>query len=245
MTGDAPEVRIGVAGAAGRMGTAIVRLLASAPGVRLGSALVRAGGGAEGRDAGALADARPQGVVATTHIASFIAAADVLIDVSTGAARPLARAARRGGRPLVVGASGLDAAAEAELATTSKRVPVVRVANGSLGIAILDLLVKRAAVALGDSFDAEIVEFHHRRKIDSPSGTALAIGATLARARGLRLHDVAVRGRDGHTGRRTRWVFPRSAAATRRSSIARSFWATARRSCFSTEASAARCSPRA
>jgi len=122
----------------------------------------------------------------------------VLVDFSAPAAlqASLARAVAAG-IPLVIGTTGLDASADAEIAEASRQVAVLRAANTSLGVALMADLVERAARVLGDEWDIEILEMHHRMKADAPSGTALALGEAAARGRGVTLGDHGERGRDG------------------------------------------------
>ncbi|MDP9086625.1 MAG: 4-hydroxy-tetrahydrodipicolinate reductase [Pseudomonadota bacterium] len=123
---------------------------------------------------------------------------DVLVDFSAPAAlqASIARAVTSG-IPILIGTTGLDSSADAEIAEAACRVAVLRAANTSLGVALLADLVERAARVLGDGWDIEILEMHHRMKADAPSGTALALGEAAARGRGLVLADLSERGRDG------------------------------------------------
>ena len=123
---------------------------------------------------------------------------DVLIDFSAPEAlqASLARAVAAG-MPLLIGTTGLEPGADAEIAEAATRIAVLRAANTSLGVALMADLVERAARALGDGWDIEILEMHHARKADAPSGTALALGEAAARGRGVTLADHSDRGRDG------------------------------------------------
>ncbi len=183
----ADTVALAVSGALGRMGRAVVEAAGEAPGARLVARFDREDAkGLEGR-------------------AAALAAADVVIDVSTpAAAAALAAAAAGAGRPaLVIGTTGLSPEQEAAVARAAERVAVLRSGNFSLGINLLLGLVERAARALGpEAWDIEIFEAHHRRKVDAPSGAALMLGEAAARGRGVALDAVADRGRDGITGPR-------------------------------------------
>jgi 4-hydroxy-tetrahydrodipicolinate reductase len=123
---------------------------------------------------------------------------DVLVDFSAPAALQLSIArAVASGTPIVIGTTGLDASADAEIADAARRVAVLRAANTSLGVALMADLVERAARVLGESWDIEILEMHHRMKADAPSGTALALGEAAARGRDVSLGEHSERGRDG------------------------------------------------
>jgi len=123
---------------------------------------------------------------------------DVLVDFSAPAALQLSLArAVASGTPIVIGTTGLDASADAEIAEAARRVAVLRAANTSLGVALMADLVERAARVLGESWDIEILEMHHRMKADAPSGTALALGEAAARGRDVSLGEHSERGRDG------------------------------------------------
>lgn len=197
-------VRVAVAGAAGRMGRLMVAYLArSGDGLALAGAATRPGSPAVGEDAGMLAGVGPLGVRISGNIGEVVAEADVLVDFTTPEAtlENVAAAVARG-IPMVIGTTGISAAADAEIAHAATRVAVVRTANTSLGVAVMSDLVERAARALSHLYDIEIVELHHRNKIDAPSGTALAFGRAAAKGRGVSLEDMAERVRDGLTGPR-------------------------------------------
>ena len=124
--------------------------------------------------------------------------ADVLVDFSAPAALQASLAqAVMADLPLLLGTTGLDANVDAEIAEAARSVAILRAANTSLGVALMSDLVERAARVLGDGWDIEIIEMHHRQKADAPSGTALALGEAAARGRGIELATHAERGRDG------------------------------------------------
>ncbi len=191
----AEAVRIGVAGALGRMGRAVIAAVEASPEAVLGALCdlpERAGETIEGRTL-ASADA-------------VLADSAVVIDFTTVAASAaLAEAAAARGRPaLVIGATGGAPDADAAIARAAERVAIVRAASFSLGINVLLGLVEQSAGLLGPrDWDVEIFEAHHKRKVDAPSGTALMLGEAAARGRKVLLTDVAERGRDGITGART------------------------------------------
>jgi 4-hydroxy-tetrahydrodipicolinate reductase len=197
-----PPIRIGVGGALGRMGRAIVSAAREREDVTVSLVFDRpelAGQSVEGF-AAPLRDA-----------AAAVAECEVIIDFSTPAAsvalaRACAEAALTGfGPALVIGTTGLSADDHAALAEAAKQITIVHSNNFSVGLNMMLGLVRQAAAALpaGD-WDIEIVEAHHRRKVDAPSGTALTLGAAAAEGRGVNLPDVSERGRDGITGPRAR-----------------------------------------
>jgi 4-hydroxy-tetrahydrodipicolinate reductase len=196
--------RIGVVGAAGRMGRMLLRAVAETEGCKLIGATEAASAPDLGRDLGELAGLAPMGVALTANPMALFAAAEVVIDFTTPAATVKhAEWAAQGHVALVAGTTGLDSAQEAALAAAARHVPLVYAPNMSLGVNLLMALVEEAAKRLPpEMFDIEIVEMHHRAKSDAPSGTALALGRAAAKGRGVELQSVAVRGRDGQTGSR-------------------------------------------
>jgi 4-hydroxy-tetrahydrodipicolinate reductase len=189
--------RIGIAGATGRMGRLLLEEV-PASGAALSGGIGRAGGGA-------LPDgALPKGVPNLPDIAALAQASDVVVDFThAAAAQPHAAALAAAGTAWVLGSSGLSAADEAAVRAAAERIPVVYAANFSAGVNLVLALAERMAAALpADQYDAEIVEMHHRQKVDAPSGTAVGIGRAVAQGRGVRLEDVMESGRDGHTGPR-------------------------------------------
>jgi 4-hydroxy-tetrahydrodipicolinate reductase len=189
------EVRIGVAGARGRMGRAVAAAVGARPGLVLAALFDQPGSEGETLEGGAL----------TSREAALLGC-DVIIDFTTGqASADLARAAaERGGPALVIGSTGFSDAAEAAIEAASARVAIVKSGNYSLGLNVLLGLVAQAARALpARDYDIEVFEAHHRRKVDAPSGTALMLGETAATARGGTLRDMQARVREGLTGPRT------------------------------------------
>ena len=184
-----------VAGASGRMGQALIGLLADHPRLRLGACLERPGHPW-------LAGGGPEGVPVTDDPDHALALAPVVLDFTTPEATlALARVAAARGAVHVIGTTGFSDAQLAELAGIPGGV-TVRAGNMSLGVNLLVQLTRRVAAALGPEFDIEIVEAHHRAKVDAPSGTALMLGEAAADGRGVALSDAAQRGRDGLTGPR-------------------------------------------
>jgi 4-hydroxy-tetrahydrodipicolinate reductase len=195
-------VKIAVLGCAGRMGRAVMAEVLAADGLSLCGGAEAPGHPALGQDLGRLAGAGPIGIEATDG--DVIAAADVVIEFSTPevSLRHAGLSAAHG-TAHVIGTTGLDAEQAAELKQLATRTPIVWAPNMSLGVNLLLGLTEQVAQALGpDAFDIEIVEIHHKHKVDAPSGTALALGEAAARGRGVELAQVAVRGRDGLTGPR-------------------------------------------
>lgn len=196
-----------IVGAGGRMGLAMARLIAqrAVPGLELVAAVDRAGAPLLGQDAGVAAGVPALGVVLGADLAAGLAARpDVAVDFSSPSATA-ATAAQvvAAGVPWVVGTTGLGAAEQAAVAQAAQKIPVVLSANMSLGVNLLYALVAQAARTLaGLRYDCEIVERHHRRKKDAPSGTALYLGEAAAQGFGWNLKDVAVDGRTGIPGER-------------------------------------------
>lgn len=195
--------RIVVAGAAGRMGRALIREVLRAPGLVLSGAFERADSEFIGADAGALAGAGPAGLAVAADAEAALKGAAALIDFTTaGAAAANARAAAAAGAALVLGTTGLSEAEAAEVEKFSRKIAIVRSGNFSLGVNLIAGLVEEAARRLPDEYDIEIFEAHHRDKIDAPSGTALMLGRAAAAGRGCDLEGRAVRARDGAVGPR-------------------------------------------
>jgi len=197
------DIRVAVAGAGGRMGAANIRAIAATPGLKLAAAFDRPGSPAIGKDAAALAGLDAAGILITDDIDAALALADAVIDFTAPAASvALAEKAAAGGLIHIVGTTGCSAADEAAIrAAGGKGARIVKAGNFSLGLNILASLVKEAAAKLAE-WDIEIVEMHHNRKVDAPSGTALMLGEAAADGRNVSLEEHAVRGRDGITGPR-------------------------------------------
>jgi len=199
------ELRIGISGCAGRMGRMLVAEVAATPGCVLAGGADAPGSGGLGKDIGELAGIGTVGLIAGDDVAGLLAASDVAIDFSTPDASvahaALAAIARKA---LVVGTTGLDAQAHAALAAAAARAPILWAPNMSLGVNWLLALVEQTAQRLGEDYDIEIVEMHHRHKVDAPSGTALALGRAAAAGRAVDLAAKSQRSRDGITGPRRR-----------------------------------------
>ena len=197
------EMRLVVAGAAGRMGRMLVQAIHEAPGAILAGALEREGSSAIGQDAGLLAGAGKLGVVITADPLAAMAQADGLIDFSSPAATVASAGVSAQARIVhVIGTTGLSATDIAKIDAAARHAAIVRSGNMSLGVNLLAGLVKKVAQTLGEDFDIEILEMHHRMKVDAPSGTALLLGEAAAAGRAIDLAARSVRARDGHTGAR-------------------------------------------
>jgi 4-hydroxy-tetrahydrodipicolinate reductase len=197
------DMRLIVAGAGGRMGRALTRVISETPGAVLVGALEAPGSEQLGKDAGVLAGLPANGVKLSADLWSLSANADGMLDFTVPAATiaNVAIAAERG-LVHIIGTTGLSDSDDAVIKSVTSRAIVVKSGNMSLGVNLLAALVKRVAQALDESFDIEIVEMHHRAKIDAPSGTALMLGQAAAAGRQITLDQHAVRGRDGITGAR-------------------------------------------
>jgi len=196
-------MKIGIVGAAGRMGRMLVAAVADAQGATLAGG-TEAGSHPEiGADLGALAGISDQGVALSADARALFEVADVVIDFTVPAATAAhAELAAATGTNLVIGTTGLEAPHQEAIARAAEQAAVVQAANYSVGVNLLLGLVEQAARILPDAYDIEVVEMHHRHKVDAPSGTALALGHAAAAGRGVSLDDVAQRVRDGITGER-------------------------------------------
>jgi 4-hydroxy-tetrahydrodipicolinate reductase len=185
------------------MGQIIASVLIDDLEANLVAAMDREGAELLGRDIGALTGGEPSGVCITSDIEEFLRNVEVVIDFSTPAATskllPLCAAQHI---PMVIGTTGLDAASRASLERAAERVPIVFAPNYSQGVNALYFLAARATELLGPSFDAEIVEMHHRNKIDSPSGTAVHLADVVAKAKQLDPERAVTHGRSGLVGAR-------------------------------------------
>jgi 4-hydroxy-tetrahydrodipicolinate reductase len=195
--------RIGVIGCGGRMGRMLIADIVASEGCELAGGAARPGSAPLGRDLGELAGIGRLGIAATEGARQVLRDSDVAIDFTTPEATAAhAALAAELGRPIVIGTTGLSGEQEKAVRRAAERVPIVWAANTSLGINLLFGLVEQVAARLGPEWDIEIVEMHHKGKVDAPSGTALALGRVAASARGVAFEDAAQRGRDGITGPR-------------------------------------------
>jgi 4-hydroxy-tetrahydrodipicolinate reductase len=197
-------MKVGVLGCAGRMGRTVLAEVLASDGLRLMGGVESGGHPALGQDLGLLAGGEPMGVAAVDDDRMVIREADVVIEFSTPEAT-LAHAALAAahGTGHVIGTTGLSSEQTARLREAASDTAILLAPNTSQGVNLLLGLAERVARALDpEAFDIEIVEIHHRHKVDAPSGTALALGEAVARGRDVRLAEAAVRGRDGLTGPR-------------------------------------------
>jgi 4-hydroxy-tetrahydrodipicolinate reductase len=196
-------MKIAVMGAAGRMGRELLRAVSMTPGCSISGATETAGSKSVGTDIGTLIGTDPLGIKVSDDAASVISASDAILDfTSPKATATFAELAARRGIVHVIGTTGFDAASEAALKAAAARAVIIKAGNMSLGVNLLAALTKKVAAVLGADFDIEIVEMHHRMKVDAPSGTALMLGEAAAEGRRVNLAEKAVRARDGHTGAR-------------------------------------------
>jgi len=201
----ASEFLIGVTGAAGRMGAMLMREVIRTEGCALIGATEAPGHEAIGKDAGVFAGVAPLGVAVSDDAERLFSLADAVLDFTAPAATPVhAAMAARFRRVLVLGTTGIQPAQQSAIAEAAKNCAIVQAPNMSVCVTLLMALTERVAQVLGDEYDIEVVEMHHRHKVDAPSGTALGLGRAAAKGRRVALDDVAVRGRDGVTGARKR-----------------------------------------
>ncbi len=196
-------IRIAVTGAAGRMGKALIESISVAEGVTLGAAIERPDSSLLGVDAGELAGVGKNGVTVVADVSAVVADFDVLIDFTA----PQATLANTEvcdahGKAMVIGTTGFDDAQKQQFQQNIARIPVCFASNFSTGVNLSFKLLELAARVVGDYSDIEIVEAHHRHKVDAPSGTALSMGEVVANTLGRDLKEVAVYGREGQEGPR-------------------------------------------
>ncbi len=197
-------MKLAIAGSSGRMGRMLIEAVLASGDCQLVGALDAPGSAALGLDAGAFLG-RPTGVPITADIRLGLQGADAVIDFTRpeGTLAHLAMCREQGVRA-VIGTTGFTAAQKAELAAHAEHLALVFAPNMSVGVNVMLRLLDQAARALGPDYDIEVIEAHHRHKVDAPSGTALAMGEVLARARGVDLDGQGVFARHGHTGERDR-----------------------------------------
>jgi 4-hydroxy-tetrahydrodipicolinate reductase len=198
-------VKIAVTGAAGRMGGRIISIIAGTEGVELAGALEHEGHAAIGKDAGELAGIGALRVNISSDTESVLKAVDLVIDFTfPEVTLPLLKVVASLGKAAVIGSTGFTESERSELEQISAGIPVVFAPNMSMGVNVLFKLVSEAARALGDDFDIEMVETHHRMKKDAPSGTAMKLAELAAEAVGRKIGDVGVYERHGMIGARTK-----------------------------------------
>jgi 4-hydroxy-tetrahydrodipicolinate reductase len=196
------DIRIVVAGAAGRMGLTLIRTITETDGCVVSGALEARANPDLGQDGGTLAGLKPLGVTLTDDPLPLLAKADALVDFTAPKVSvELAALSAQARIVHVIGTTGCSADDDQKIRAAARHAVIIKSGSMSMGINLLAALVRRAAKALPD-FDIEIVEMHHRRKVDAPSGTALLLGQAAAESRGVSLSNNSVRARDGHTGAR-------------------------------------------
>lgn len=199
------DMRIAVMGAGGRMGRELVRAVHALDGCVVAGGVEQPGSPFLGQDVGALAGVGEVGAVVLDDPLEVCASVDAILDfTSPRATVEFAGLAANARIVHVIGTTGLSAADEAAIAAAARHATIIKAGNMSLGVNLLAAITRRVAEALDADFDIEIVEMHHKHKVDAPSGTALMLGEAAAEGRKVSLDDVSVRCRDGHTGARRR-----------------------------------------
>ena len=199
------DVRVAVIGAAGRMGRALVQAITEGEGVTLSAAIDRPGISLIGADAGELAGIGKLGVPVVDSLEQVVDQFDALVDFTAPEATVSnAKFCAEHGKKMAIGTTGLSEAQKAELQTSAEKTAIVFAPNMSMGVNLCFKLLELAAQVLGDEVDIEVIEAHHRHKVDAPSGTALRMGEVVADALGRDLKEVAVYGREGQEGPRDR-----------------------------------------
>src|SRR6478752_6814572 len=194
------DLKIVVTGASGRMGRTLIREIAQGSGITVCGALEMEGHPNLGLDSGTLAGMQPNGIKLTADPLTLLANAEAVVDFTTPmVSTMMAELAAQARIVHVIGTTGFDEKAEARINAAARHAVIVKSGNMSMGVNLLAALVERAAKSLPD-YDAEVLEMHHRMKVDAPSGTALLLGAAAAKGREVSLQKKSVRGRDGETG---------------------------------------------
>jgi 4-hydroxy-tetrahydrodipicolinate reductase len=198
-------MKLAIMGAAGRMGRELTRLVHTMDGCTIAGAIEPPGSIALGQDVGLLAGLGKVGVTITDDPLEVIARVDGILDFTVPKATvELAGLAANARIVHVIGTTGLDEAQEAAVKAAARHATIVKAGNMSLGVNLLAAVTKKVAEALDADFDIEVLEMHHKHKIDAPSGTALMLGQAAADGRKVSLKEKSVRVRDGHTGARNK-----------------------------------------
>lgn len=201
-----------ITGASGRMGQMLIKLISASDRVRLVGAVVRPGNAWIGRDVGTAMGGAPLGVEVTDDAVQAIARAQAVIDFTTPATTlAFAELTAQARAVHVIGTTGFEAADLAKLKAAARHAPIIRAGNMSLGVNLLTALARRIAAALDEDWDIEVVESHHRHKVDAPSGTALMLAEAAAEGRGATLDELRTPAREGITGARRRGTIGLSA----------------------------------
>ncbi|PKM12164.1 MAG: 4-hydroxy-tetrahydrodipicolinate reductase [Gammaproteobacteria bacterium HGW-Gammaproteobacteria-3] len=198
-------LRIAVVGASGRMGVCLIRAVAQSDQAELTAAIVRFGSLALAKDAGDLAGIGPLAVKVSSDLASVTDQFDVLIDFTRPeASMEYLAICRQTGKSLVIGTTGFNEDQKAQIKTAAQEIPIVMAPNMSVGVNLVLKLLEMTARVMGESSDIEVIEAHHRHKVDAPSGTALRMGEVIAATLDRDLKTCAIYGREGDTGVRDR-----------------------------------------
>ncbi len=196
-------VRVGINGAGGRMGKTLIQACVDHPDTQLGAAFEISSSNAVGQDAGVCAGMESLGVSINSELANHTNDFDVLIDFTIPECTMQSlEVCEQHGKSMIIGTTGLDDSQKLKLQQASKNISIVFAPNMSVGVNLCLKLLQTAAKTLGDEYDVEIIEAHHKHKVDAPSGTALRMGEVVAESLGRNLKDCAVYGREGHTGER-------------------------------------------
>jgi 4-hydroxy-tetrahydrodipicolinate reductase len=196
-------MKIAIAGAAGRMGRVLTRIVHETDGLTIAGGLEPKGSPHIGHDLGTLAGLPQLGAVISDNPLSLFTAIDGIIDFTVPAATvALSELSAQARIVHVIGTTGIDEAGQGKIKAAARHARIVQSGNMSLGVNLLAAMVKQVAAALGEEFDIEVLETHHRHKIDAPSGTALLLGKAAADGRGIDMAAKSIRSRDGHTGER-------------------------------------------
>ncbi len=200
---DGAEMKIAVMGAAGRMGCSLIRAIADTKGCVLAGGTEQPGAPQIGHDLGTLAGIDAAGIAVSDDALDLIRQVDGIVDFTTPAASvQFAELSAQARIVHVIGTTGFSPEQEEALKAAARHATIIKAGNMSLGVNLLTALTERVASILDENFDIEIVEMHHRHKVDAPSGTALMMGQAAAQGRGITLEERAVRTRDGFTGPR-------------------------------------------
>lgn len=199
------DMAIAIMGVAGRMGRELTRAVSAADGCRVAGGIEPEGSEFLGQDIGRLAGLDPINASVTSDALDVIAKVDAILDFTRPEATvEFAGLAANARIVHVIGTTGCSEEDDAAIAAAARHATIVKAGNMSLGVNLLVEITRKVAAALDDDFDIEVVEMHHRHKVDAPSGTALMLGEAAAEGRGIALKDHSVRVRDGHTGERQR-----------------------------------------
>ena len=199
------DMKLAVMGVAGRMGRELIRAIDDTEGCVIAGGTEASGCDAIGQDIGQLAGLGPVGIVATDELLELFTQVGGILDFTAPAATlGFAELAAQARIVHVIGTTGLSGKDEKKISAASRHARIVKAGNMSLGVNLLAALTKKVAQALDKDFDIEVLEMHHRHKVDAPSGTALMLGESAAEGRNIELEGHSVRSRDGHTGARKR-----------------------------------------